>query len=246
MSKDKITVSWNDIEKQEVTGIGYSQEVLPDCTSAFTKPNNRKGLRIAVCMLLGLIVLGGGAGAGIWFVYATTDRHKTDQWQRDREGSSKDNLDSLLSKQTADEIQNVLILNSKYIQIMEAAAPTGETINEEFNNAAKIIRNYTKQAKAIDLSRVPNEFAAAYYRHLSAWEEFATAFERCPLIPSLWDSLLEGALRGLAGDPTGGYFEKEAAHNEYTRELEARHDQTIKTWREVVAIAIQHGARTTN
>ena len=65
MGEEKITVTWDEIQKHDRPAknlpAGFPPSELPNPA----RPK-RRGLRIVVCILVSLLILG-GAGAGTWF-----------------------------------------------------------------------------------------------------------------------------------------------------------------------------------
>ncbi|MCZ7591567.1 MAG: hypothetical protein M5U15_05185 [Kiritimatiellae bacterium] len=139
-------------------------------------------------------------------------------------------------------IERVLALDHQYSQAMSADTAQTEDPNQQLDAVAAQVFQYTTQAKSIDLSSVPKDFAAAYYGHVSAWEDMGTTIQRHPYIPSTMEGVVEGFIRGLLGDWTGGAFEKQQMFDDYGRQLQARDDEIKRTWREVETIAIRNGA----
>jgi len=66
MSEDRIRVSWDEIQKQDVAGSVAGLGEMPASISANARPKKHSGLPIVVFTLAGLLLLG-GVGAGIWF-----------------------------------------------------------------------------------------------------------------------------------------------------------------------------------
>ena len=113
---------------------------------------------------------------------------------------------------------------------------------DDFDKIAALMRAYVEQAKKIDTSACPRDFAEAYYRHISAWSDEATAVHAHPHIPTGDESFVEGFYRGLAGDPTGGAGELRDELKAWAREVTARDAEVHKSWEEVEALAVRYGA----
>jgi hypothetical protein len=78
MGEDKITVSWDEIQKQESAVTSAAPSVAPGEAQAPAKARKRRGLRALVYILVGAIVLG-GAGGGIWFWLLRSQLGSTDR-----------------------------------------------------------------------------------------------------------------------------------------------------------------------
>lgn len=113
----------------------------------------------------------------------------------------------------------------------------------DFDRIAIQISSYVEKAKEIDTSNCPRDFAEAYYRHILAWSAQADTIQAHPDFPMSQDqAFADGFLRGLAGDPTGGVAELNDELNKWYGDLKANDVQVKKTWDEVKAVAVRHGA----
>jgi hypothetical protein len=115
------------------------------------------------------------------------------------------------------------------------------TTASDFDKIAAQIENYVEQAKQIDTGACPREFAEAYYRHLAAWSEEGRALKDHPDVPTDEDAFAEGFFRGLAGDPTGGVFQRQDEMKAWYADLKAKDTETHKSWDEVQAVAVRYG-----
>ena len=117
------------------------------------------------------------------------------------------------------------------------------TTNEDLDRPATLMRNQVTECKRIDTSSCPRDFAEAYYRHLAAWSAFADVYASHPRVPVGSEAMIEGFFRGLAGDPTGGAFERQAEFKAWWKRLGNSNENVESTWREVEALAIRYGAK---
>ena len=65
MGEEKITVTWDEIQKHDRPAKNFPAGFPPSELPNAARPK-RRGLLIVVCILVGLLILG-GAGAGTWF-----------------------------------------------------------------------------------------------------------------------------------------------------------------------------------
>jgi hypothetical protein len=108
---------------------------------------------------------------------------------------------------------------------------------------SKTIRDYVSQAKQIDVSACPRDFAEAYYRHLGAWEDEALAMDAHPHFPDSYaEAIVGGMLRGLNGDLTGGSVQMEDEINAWKSQVKSSQIPVNETWNNVEAIAVRYGA----
>ncbi|HYM00191.1 MAG TPA: zinc ribbon domain-containing protein [Blastocatellia bacterium] len=109
----------------------------------------------------------------------------------------------------------------------------------DLDRMASIISGYVQQARQIDTSLCPHDFAEAYSRHVSAWAEVSDAIR---MHPNLGDVVISGFLRYLDGDGSGAV---ERATNEYTaweNQVKVKYADINKTWNEVQALKARYGA----
>jgi hypothetical protein len=118
---------------------------------------------------------------------------------------------------------------------------SGATGDDALDQVARLTSNLVAKMKAIPISDCPADFQEAYTRHINCWSDDADAIAQHPHIQSGDEALLEGFLRGLAGDPTGGAFEKQYQIDSY---LKTEHDRSIdikRSWEDVEAVATRYG-----
>jgi hypothetical protein len=138
-----------------------------------------------------------------------------------------------LDKQLADSMQNDI-------------ANTKPKKDEDLDAIAGRIQGYVSSAKTqmqSSLSSCPSDFAEAYYRHVCAWDKYSSATASHPHIPGVGEILVEGLLRGLGGDITGGAFKKEDEFKAWANKVTTAYEDIKSTWVNVEAIAIRHGAK---
>ena len=115
--------------------------------------------------------------------------------------------------------------------------------NEGLDMYAENIRNYVNQAKSIDTSECPRDFAEAYFRHLSAWSDEADIVAAHPQIQSASEGFIEGMIRGMGGDITGGAVQKMDAFDAWTHQFENANSAVKESWQEVEALEIRYRAK---
>jgi hypothetical protein len=101
--------------------------------------------------------------------------------------------------------------------------------------------SYVEQAKHINTRACPRDFAEAYFRNLSAWEDEAQAIRDHPYFPADDEAFAEGFLRGLAGDTSGGAVERSEELKAWIADVKAKDADVHKSWEEVQAVAVRYG-----
>jgi hypothetical protein len=151
--------------------------------------------------------------------------------------------DNIRAAENIRAIQAVIRQDQELSDAMNAVINQTKIKSEDdFDTIAALMRNYVQSARKIDTSSCPRDFAEAYYRHLSAWSEEATAVRAHPHIPTGDESFVEGFYRGLAGDPTGGAGELRDELKAWGREVTSRDAEVHRSWEEVEALAVRYGA----
>ena len=115
--------------------------------------------------------------------------------------------------------------------------------DDNINLYANTIYNYVTQAKGIDTSRCPRDFAEAYSRHVSAWRNKADTITNHPHIRSGGEAFVEGVLRGLNGDITGGGVQMYDDLNNWKTKVQSSEQYIDQTWAEVEALEVRYGAK---
>ena len=143
----------------------------------------------------------------------------------------------------ATAIREVIKQDGELSNAMNAAInATKVATANDFDKIAAQIENYVGQAKQIDTSACPREFAEAYYRHLAAWGDEARSLKDHPEIPTDEEALTEGFFRGLAGDLTGVRLQRKEEMKAWLANLKAKDAESHRTWEEVEAVAVRYGA----
>jgi hypothetical protein len=114
--------------------------------------------------------------------------------------------------------------------------------DEDFDKIVALMRNYVEQARKIDTSACPRGFAEAYYRHISAWSDEATAVRAHPHIPTGDEAFVSGLYGGLTGDLTGGSGVLRDEFKAWAGEVKARNADVHRSWEEAEALAVRYGA----
>lgn len=111
---------------------------------------------------------------------------------------------------------------------------------------AKSIGEVVTRMRAIDGSKCPKDFQAAYLTHIHAWERGvqwerqATEFHKNT---SETSALVESFVRGFLGDPLGKMNEINAGRTEFEREAQAIQKEIQRTFQEVEKVALKYGAK---
>lgn len=141
------------------------------------------------------------------------------------------------------QIERVLKADKKVGDELLVLVPKGAPSDGDLALYALAIQGSVKQQREISLSGCPTEFVTAYVDHVRAWEDFGETLRNRPQIPSGFEALLGGFIRGMMGDITGGAGEIDATIRSWVGRLQEA-EQRIKTsWRTVEDVAIQHGAQ---
>ena len=141
MGEDKITVTWDEIQTQQVP----PADQLPPGTgeTAARAGTLRKRRRLfLVLTVLGVLVVGAGA-AGLWFML----------WQERPDHAAS--------------IKKVLDLDWQAQQECFGQRGNWDDLVDPANGA----RQYAAALRQIGLAECPNDFVDAYVRHIQAWEK---------------------------------------------------------------------------
>jgi hypothetical protein len=120
---------------------------------------------------------------------------------------------------------------------------SGATGDDALNQVAQLTSNLVSRMKAIPIGDCPSEFQEAYTRHINCWSDYADAVAQHPHIRSGDEAVLEGFLRGLGGDPTGGAFQAQDEIDSYLNTTRERNNDVKRSWEEVEAVAIRYGVK---
>ena len=180
----------------------------------------------AICVLLGIVVL---------FVLV---------WH----GNDRSTIVSLPNGQTVavnvTAIERVILLDAEAGAANHVREKGIEwKTNEDFIKHAQSIDQLVRDAKQIDTAQCPRDFAEAYYRHIAAWSTMGYVIANKPDIQSEGEAMLEGFMRGLGGDITGGVFEKEKEFKDFAKSYQQAQLGIKNTFEEVEALAVKYGAR---
>ncbi len=129
-------------------------------------------------------------------------------------------------------------LNRAMKKDIEATKPTTDA---DFNRISKRIEAYVADARQVDLSGCPSDYADAYNRYLAAWSEEAVAVREHPHIPTEGEAVVNGFLNGLKGDSSGGTDDLKAQFKTWVDDLKARDAEVQKRADELNALAKQYG-----
>ena len=127
--------------------------------------------------------------------------------------------------------------------ILDRGMKNNMTLDDICDTYANNISQYVKQARQFEHEKLPQEFAIAYLSHLNAWENEARVVANHPYFGTFASNAAEGFFRGLMGDISGGYFEKESAISNWQSQVQNAEAQIANTWHDVEIIAIQHGVK---
>ena len=114
--------------------------------------------------------------------------------------------------------------------------------NEALDACANKTYEYSQNLKKVvnDTQGLPEDFVIACNKHVNAWENLAGVISQHPNA-SFWGNFLEGFIRGLLGDPTGGAAQRLAQDDAWQNALQECGEQIDRTWKEVQSIASKYG-----
>lgn len=218
MNEEKITVTWNEIQKQEHA----VPLVLPQDASggAPAKKKGHGGILIAVCVF-GCLVGLGGIGTAVWFKLIKEPTSVLTV--PDNNGKKLDSKD----KKSIAAIE----------QVLEADA----TCNQGVTSVAEVVI----RMRAVDTSACPNDFRSAYLAHVHAWDMMADVEREAISLKAeseSADAMIEAFIRGFLGDPFGKVNEIGEAKNQLQRSFKEAARQVKVTFHRVEEIAVAHGA----
>jgi hypothetical protein len=109
----------------------------------------------------------------------------------------------------------------------------------QINELASIVRNYVANAKGINTDNCPRDFAEAYYRCLTAFDGVADTLQNHPHVPeSFAEGFVEGAIKGIQGDYSGGMNDAKAWMSQFQGKL----DYAKSLHAEFEALAVRYDA----
>lgn len=139
-------------------------------------------------------------------------------------------------------IKNVIQSHNKLALTLKQDIMTSPPrTNEEIDRCSALISDFVDSARSIKLSSCPPDYAEAFIRYIASWSKLARIMDNHPHIRSGEEAVLEGFLRGLAGDPTGGAFEMQSEYKNWVLRLNAAQLQLETKWDELSAVAARHG-----
>jgi hypothetical protein len=142
---------------------------------------------------------------------------------------------------TKDAIRTVIARDSELGNEMNSTAGRIKVQSEEdVDKIAQSIRNYVEQARLIDTSNCPREFADAYSRHVMAWSDAAATIRSHPHVPSGAEALVD-VLTVLFTEDKSSVEHLENEASAWKQELDANHGRIQKTWSDVNAVAKRYG-----
>lgn len=145
------------------------------------------------------------------------------------------------SKDYKQNIIDVIKRDHELSAEMKAPFSSNLSDNEKLDEGARRIDNYVQNAKrSLNYDALPSDFVSAYISHLNAWKQQAQNVANHPDM-DFWSNVIDGAIRGLFGDWTGGAFEKEAQDNEWKSRLKQGSDDISSTWSDVETVAAKYG-----
>jgi hypothetical protein len=137
-------------------------------------------------------------------------------------------------------------LGRQYLADRDAIHSSGATGDDALDQVAQLTADLVSKMKTIPISNCPPDFREAYTRHINCWSYYAEAISHHPHIQSGGEAVVNGFLRGLSGDPTGGAFEAQDEINSYLRQAQERDDDVTRSWGDVSAIAVKYGVQTSD
>lgn len=128
-------------------------------------------------------------------------------------------------------------------------APSIESVlqaDSTTTTGATSVADVVNRMRAIDLSKCPKDFAAAYVAHIHAWELLADVEQQGRAYDANFNSggaMVESFLRGFIGDPFGKTNESIAARNQLVTNYNSAQQQIKQTFQRVEELAVSHGAK---
>jgi len=184
-------------------------------------------LLIAGSVILSLVVL---AVVGLIFVGANVAAREKAAAEVKRQAE----IQAVTSVKQQDEL-----LNSTMKSDIQGVKPSTDA---DLDGVANRINTYVAEARKIDTSVCPRDYAEAYSRYLSAWSEEAAAVRVHPHVPSEGEAFVEGFFRGLGGDPTGGAVQRQDEFKSWLNDVKAKDAETQKQGDAAQALAVRYGA----
>jgi hypothetical protein len=115
--------------------------------------------------------------------------------------------------------------------------------SDDFDKIASAMRDYVADARQIDTTDCPRDFAEAFSLHLSAWKQLADSVAGHPDVPQGDDAFIYGFLRGEQGDPTGGAVELQDEVKNWLKDLQDKESLVDRAEGDLDAIAVKYGAK---
>jgi len=109
------------------------------------------------------------------------------------------------------------------------------------NSVAEVVN----RMRAIDMSRCPNDFRAAYLGNIHAWEAMAVVEQQAKQFADENNSVgtyVEAFVRGMMMDPFGKANEIKQAQNQLQQDFNSAEQQIRQTFNQVEEIAVAYGA----
>ncbi len=129
-------------------------------------------------------------------------------------------------------------LGDQYEKLRDNIGVKGD---DGLNQLAGLTDELVSKMKMIAIDDCPSDFQLAYTRHINCWSDWAYVVSNHPHLQSGDEAFLEGFARGLAGDPTGGAFEKQAEIDSFLRRGREGHFEIKRSWEEVETVALKYG-----
>jgi hypothetical protein len=128
-------------------------------------------------------------------------------------------------------------------EFLDHGATDSGSADEHIDAFARRIRDYVGKARDNSVASCPRDFAEAYVRLVSAHSEVADAMESHPHLRTQDEEFLEGFLRGLKGDPTGGAIEMEDERRSWLAKVKDTLDAASKRQNDLDALLVRYGAK---
>jgi hypothetical protein len=115
----------------------------------------------------------------------------------------------------------------------------------ETTKGANSVAQVVSRMAAINTSRCPNDFRAAFLAHIHAWKMLAEVEKEAIVLKANNESgatFVESLIRGFLGDPFGKANEIIAAGNQVQWKYQAACQEIRLTYNRVEEIAVAHGA----
>jgi zinc ribbon protein len=112
---------------------------------------------------------------------------------------------------------------------------------EDVNKMAQVVKSYVEQAREIDTTTCPREFAEAYSKHIAAWSDAAATLRSHPHVPSGGEALVD-VLTVLFTDDKSSVDKLQNEASDWKQELDEKHELIQKTWTDVNTVAKRYGA----